>query len=586
MTVDLLFTRARSTDPADALALVFGAAGTVLPPPPPPPIRSGLRRSVACSWGAASTATSTSAISWGAASTLQQRRALPWGAAAPLAAAVQVAWRTRGRPAVRGCALPWRQAGQVRSRSALTWQQRQSREAAFGLGWRDGELAQHAAALRWRQGVLTRRRLLADWQQADPVSRRMAVGATQAAATWRRLPAGWRDGRHVITVEQPRLVPVVPPPPVPPGCRAPDPSDALQLLFQSASTDGWLLLFSCRKPSLVVVPVRRVYMLLNAVSLTRVGDGAPVEAINLRLALDVDSWAWDFSAEIAPGALALVQPGNGGQPTELEASINGHPVRVLVESMRRDRSFGRQAVRIAGRGISAALAGPYQPVATFGAANPLTAQQIVDQVMPAGWTASFGLTPWLVPTGAWSHQGTPMSAAVAVAAAAGGCVQPHPTARQIQLLPRYPAAPWEWATLTPDLQLPSAVVQREAVEWLDRPPYNRVYLSGSTAGGVLGRVTRAGSAGDIEAPMITDALMTSADAVRQRGIAELSNTGRQALVTLRLPVLSATGIIRPGLLLRYMDGMVAMLGLVRAVEVSHDGGAEVWQAVKVETHVG
>ena len=60
---------------------------------------------------------------------------------------------------------------------------------------------------------------------------------------------------------------------------------------------------------------------------------------------------------------------------------------------------------------------------------------------------------------------------------------------------------------------------------------------------VLGQVTRAGTAGEVLAPIVVDRLITEAAATRQRGLAGLADTGRQIEVSLRLPVLTATGVI-------------------------------------------
>lgn len=68
-------------------------------------------------------------------------------------------------------------------------------------------------------------------------------------------------------------------------------------------------------------------------------------------------------------------------------------------------------------------------------------------------------------------------------------VQPHPTAQTLRILPRYRAAPWHWASLTPDVELPSAVVQVEGLEPVTYPGYNRIYLSGTGDGGVLADAT-------------------------------------------------------------------------------------------------
>ena len=83
--------------------------------------------------------------------------------------------------------------------------------------------------------------------------------------------------------------------------------------------------------------------------------------------------------------------------------------------------------------------------------------------------------------------------------------------------------------------------------------------------------------------MVTDQLITSAVAARQRGLSILADTGRQAMVSLRLPVLEETGIITPGAFVRYTDGSDIKLGIVRSTSVE-TSFPEVFQSIQVETH--
>lgn len=80
------------------------------------------------------------------------------------------------------------------------------------------------------------------------------------------------------------------------------------------------------------------------------------------------------------------------------------------------------------------------------------------------------------------------------------------------------------------------------------PAFNAVYVSGERAG-VVAQVKRSGTAGDVPTTMVVDPLITHADAARSRGIAILSDTGKQALVTLELPMLPELGLLSPGLML-------------------------------------
>ena len=86
------------------------------------------------------------------------------------------------------------------------------------------------------------------------------------------------------------------------------------------------------------------------------------------------------------------------------------------------------------------------------------------------------------------------------------------------------------------------------------------------------------------APEVVDPLITHADAARQRGRAVLSDTGRIATVTLRLPVLAETGIIKPGSFVRYTEGGTTHMGLTRGVSVAV-GMPATYQTLTLETHV-
>ena len=187
-----------------------------------------------------------------------------------------------------------------------------------------------------------------------------------------------------------------------------------------------------------------------------------------------------------------------------------------------------------------------------------------------------------MPAGVFARKGTWLEALTAIADAAGGYLVPHRTAQSLRVRPRYPTVPGAWDAITPDFLLPVDAVARESVRWIEKPAYNRVFVSGEAVG-VLGQVTRTGTAGDILAPMVVDPLITEAAAARQRGIAVLSDTGRQIEVSLRLTVLAETRIIEPGAFVEYQDGSVARLGLVRSTRVEA-GWPEVWQTLGVETH--
>jgi hypothetical protein len=83
--------------------------------------------------------------------------------------------------------------------------------------------------------------------------------------------------------------------------------------------------------------------------------------------------------------------------------------------------------------------------------------------------------------------------------------------------------------------------------------------------------------------MVTDSLITTAAAARQRGLAILSDTGRQLEMGLKLPVLETTGIIRPGAFVQYDDDGNTSIGLVRSTRIDV-GLPDVFQTLGVECH--
>lgn len=382
-------------------------------------------------------------------------------------------------------------------------------------------------------------------------------------------------------------------PPVPPAvnpCYLPD----TNLLFDLAGRSDLGLIFICERHTTpvpptetVVVPIRRIYMVVNNASLRRVDGNILLPTFSMTLGLDVDSWTWSFSAALPGRALPDLEPAGTGSPVEVEATINGTVFRALVESIERTREFGTNDLRISGRGKTALLDAPYAPVMSFTNSQARTAQQIMGDVLTfngvsLGWSIQWGLADWSIPAGVFSHQGSYIGALNKIALVAGGYVQPHSASQLIKVLPRYPRVPWDWATVTPDFQLPADVTSRESLRWLEKAAYNRVFVSGQEVG-VLGQVTRSGTAGDVLAPMVVDALITDAVVARQRGIAVLADTGRQVEVSLRLPVLEVTGIITPGAFVDYQDGGVTRRGLVRSTQVQA-GLPEVWQTLGVQTY--
>lgn len=473
------------------------------------------------------------------------------------------------------CSSRWIDNNEAGQRIGAPWRIAQRLLARASTGWLPAwSAARRVSALRVDAGQAGIRRaqgVRAPWASAQRAVRPL-TSVWQAAR--RPLPGRWD-------------LPVIPPPQ--PGCYTP-PHGIVNILFDERAGLSFDILFTCphgADSGPVVIPIRSTYVVINDVTLVRLPENTAIDAYSLSLKWDSDSWSVSWSASLPATALDAVMPAAPGEPVELQATINSTAIRLLAESISRDRRFGDARLNVGGRGRVAWLAAPYAPTVARSTGLAMTAQQLAVDALsengtPIGWGLDWQLIDWLVPAGVWSHQGAMIDAVKRIAEAAGGYVLGHRTAQTLHVRPRYPLLPWEWAGATPDIVIPSAVASTEAITWSESPAYNRIFVAGQEQGR-MGQITRAGTAGDLVAPMVTDPLITHADAARARGASILAAGGRQATVALRLPVLPATGILDIGQLVEYQDGATARRGLVRAVSVEA-GLPNVWQTVEIETH--
>ena len=507
---------------------------------------------------------------------------------------LQVSTRTQWSEAVRlhqGAEVRFQEAERLATAVLrATYQEGQRVRSAVRALFEEAErLATPVLRARYQEAYRDRRNLTAvHFQQAIPYS----ASWTEKGGAARPLTKDWVT-RYQEAMKPPIGMWIRPEPPEPDPCYIPE--LPAHLVFVDPWTGSPNLLFVCDRHEplepgeTIVVPIKEVYLTINSAVLVRVDNGNFIPTTAMAMSLDVDSWTWSFSASVPGSALDQVKPGNDGTLVIVQATINGTAYRFAVEKVTRERTFNSSQLRVNGRGIAAELDGPYAPQMSFGNTQPRNARQLLDDILtynnvPIGWDiGTFEPTDWAVPAGVFSHVGSYISALNAVAGAAGAYLQPHNTSRTMDVRLRYPTPAWEWASVTPQFELPAAVTTQEGFEWTDKPKYNRVFVSGQEHG-ILGQYTRSGTAGDLVAPSVVDPLITEAAAARQRGRAIISDTGRIATVTLRLPVLAETGIIKPGNFVHYVEGGNTHIGLTRGVSVAV-GLPTIYQTLTVETHV-
>lgn len=519
----------------------------------------------------------------------------PWASGRPVAATARAPWIMPGRAGPALCAL-WAIPNSAWRVLRAPWVAARAGSTARALPWGAGQLL--AAPLVRAPWVLSRKAdtgmrsvirpgadswigpaLFGPWVLSHTTDMGLGIPTNTApkpAGLKDRLPWGdarphngnaWLPWGMGIRIDQGVIIIITPPP-------DPDEPD----------------------PSTIVIPTRRTYIVINSASLKRVSNNLALHVSSISIAIDDGGVHWSWSASLPLAALADLEPDVPGELVELEAEVNGASFRLLVESVRDREAFGSSSLVIGGRGLAAELSAPAYPVAshdnTGGAAN---AQQLADAALsfngvPLGWTLDWQAADWLVPAGVWVFSGTPIDAVSRIAAAAGAYVQAAPGARTLKVLPRYPVAPWDWHTATPAVILPAAAVLERGTEHAYRPAYNVVYVSGQ-AQGIRARVKRTGTAGDVAAEMIVDALVTHSDAAAGRGLEILGNTGAKRIVRLETGILPASGVIHVGGLMDWVRGSVTQRGLVRGVSISASvpGGRSkqpliVRQTVEVETN--
>ena len=455
----------------------------------------------------------------------------------------------------------------------------------------------------WQRSVRTNAKTLSTWIQLVKLSgarfeswfEARHVEAQQESraggAAYLSLQSGsrWQEavkprvGRYGVVV----LPPIVPP------CYVPPAGSLANLVFRTEIDGATSFRFACNHlapppKATVVIPIKRAYIVINDVHLTRLDDGLELPAYSMSLSIDMDSWTWGFTASLPADQLANLEPAINGEPVSLTATINGQDYTVLAENISRDRVFANSRITVSGRGHSAVLSDPYSPILTFNnATQDRTAQQLMNDALTVngvslGWDIDWRIDDWLVPQGAWSLQGSYMQAVTAIAQSVGAFVQPDEIAKTLRILKRYPAAPWDWSTTAPDYEIPASVITRESVTRSRKPDYNAVYVGGTTSGGVLGRAVRNGTAGDSVAPLITDALITDEIAVRQRALPALADVGARADYSLSMPILAGVGAISPGKLIRYIDNGNLTTGISKSLSITVNK-SNVVQLIGVET---
>jgi hypothetical protein len=342
---------------------------------------------------------------------------------------------------------------------------------------------------------------------------------------------------------------------------------------------------------LYILPAR-YYMAHHTLTAHQLPGMQPVPLFDCTLSADSASFAWTFSASAPASVFDQLSASPGDLPEQILITLDGIDFVFLVDKLSREESFGKRSCRITGRSATALLARPYALELSHHITTVATAQQLALAALDyTGAPLDWGITDWLVPAGAWSHFGTPLSAVQAIAEAAGGYIQSHRSLPQVQVRHPYPelpggtpGGPWNWGgSFAADVELSPHVLTRVSQERIDKAAVNAAFVSGTTQG-ILARITRAGTAGDVAAPMVTDPLITANEAAQQRALSIIGATGSKKLLQLSMPIL--TGPSQPGILqvgqLVQVNESTPWRAMVRGVAVNSKTAR---QTVDLERHL-
>lgn len=477
---------------------------------------------------------------------------------------------------------------------------------AYRSGWRAGVPRDHLVAAPWYAGFMRKDETLrSGWREFPPVDRPIVVPwintliprdplhrnywgrelyARICLRRYEPQPGGSLDFNLVVPLSRV------------------DDGDHIRFRFEPLSYDlrctqrepsGWRDNYIYVRPPLgswPISPKLKIWWTMNTAQMSRLSDNAPVEVFSLDLSADIDSWCWSFSARVPEASLALVMPLD--EPVAVAVDINGHQWTALVEGWSEAHSFGRREYTLRGRSQTAMLAEPYAPArAGSNPAQTLARQLAEAELQYTGYTLDWDLVDWLVGAGALSYSNaSPLKVIQQIVEAAGGRVISHRTDKELRALPRLHGLPWTWASATPDLGISDYVVRQLRREYVPTPVVNAVFVSGEHQG-VMAKILRTGTAGDLLAPMITDALITATEPARERGKLAIGQSGKWSKESLELPLTRAAslpGLLEIGQLIEMEERGAPWRGQVVGVRVSCDfgRGLRVSQQIDVERYRG
>lgn len=539
-------------------------------------------------WREAGAAVRSEAAGWHFGRTLRPEAGSRWGEAPAVAAPAGARWH-EGRALTAAPAVRWREAPRLASAASGGWEYPPVLSRSHAARWAEAPCSRSTIAGQWEYPPAVRPAGRTLWREAVALALSVQSRTRDAAFLGLAGRARWYRGRRAAWAPRWPSAPIYPADPGAPTVRR-----VLRLDFAAALPTGGLIRldFGSRIGAPHLIFWGDTLIVDNSISITRVSDGAEIEAVSTTLSRDITQVDWELSLDVADLVSLDRLQGVNADPVELLVSINGYQWDLLAMSSAGSRKFAAVRAQVHGQSRAALLAAPYRRERSYSnAALKVAAQLLDDELTDTGWTMAYHASlaallteEWTVPAGVFSYQGkATLDALALVAGAIDAQLYADRTAQVFHLAPRYAVPPWQWADATPDVTIPADLVSVSGERPQPKTAWDQVIVSGQ-AQGVRVTVRRAGTAGNVGAPEVVDPLICQAGAGLARGRSVLSRGGRQSRVSLEeLPITTGIGLIEPGALVEVQEFGETWRGLCVANSVSARFG-RVTQSVELERH--
>lgn len=379
------------------------------------------------------------ALPWSKAPARQRNTVLPWRRSPRVHETTGMPWRKAGQVLRHEASLPIDLAPRHRRDASLPWSVPPSLHTHAGVPWMRPELHRREAVLPWSVPPSLRTAAGIPW--THPLRRVLRDWLPWGKAA----PVRWQTGHNA---------------PEPPVIAPPD-------TYRAPRGFAVAIAMACPQPHFrgfsVPVPMGpaacyfawprpRTYIMLNSATVTATLTGQSIEVSAIQIGESLDDTFHGFRLTLAdPDDLQWLLPTSAG-PIDIAINVNGWLWTGIVEHWDTQKRFPDLTRSVTGRARTALLDAPYAQPRAYVETAARTAQQLIAHELDyTGFSAAYNTVDWTVPGNVWHYDGmTPVQAVRAIAAASGAVARSHPWDKIIEILPRYPVSPWQWATAAPD----------------------------------------------------------------------------------------------------------------------------------------